>query len=251
MKCKLFVIFHSKLHESQYEGDENIYTFAKVGEQPIDIKSELLKERVVVCKDMVGFVNKGKEWAESEFLISLYETIKQNPDYLGGEKFVGFMQYDHSTTAANNIKISDLVKNAEIDDNTFVSLVPIDMNEEIYSNHIAMDFSNPQKLQGDPLCYFPMIADFNKFYGTNYKYGDFIKSSKISLCSSFIMSVDNFMRMMEFCIWSSNKNNLDHFDPLRKHRMQGGLMERYYGCWLILSGLKKLEFRLKGMEGFR
>jgi len=248
MKSKLFVVFHSKLHENQYLGKEDRYTFAKVGEQTMFIESDLIKGRVTDSRTMPVFVNKGKHWAESEFLISLYETVKANPSYLGDSEFVGFTQYDHTTSSKSGVDLISFLDSVTLDDSNYVSMSPIDMGEEIHRNHIAMDFSNPQKLQGDPLCYFPMIADYNRFYGTNRKYADFVSSPKIALCSSFVMSVKNFMKMMEFCVWSSTRNNLDQFDPQRKHRLAGGLMERYYGCWLILSGLNMIQFQVSGLE---
>ena len=179
-------------------------------------------------------------------LISLYHSLKKNPNCLNGSQWVGFLQYDHSCKSKENIDLIEYLKtNLElIDERSIISFVPIDMNIELNSNHIAMDFSNPQKLQGDPLCYFPMIADYNKFYGTNHKYTDFIRNKTIALCSAFVISTTNFMKMMEFVIWAADKNNLDQFDPERKHRLAGGLMERYYGTWIALSGIEIVKFPL-------
>ena len=246
MNCSLFVIFHSRLHEEQYTGNEEAYTFVKVGDMPAKISSPKIREGVVVCRNMPGFVDKGKHWAESEFLISLYHSLKKNPNCLNGSQWVGFLQYDHSCKSKENIDLIEYLKtNLElIDERSIISFVPIDMNIELNSNHIAMDFSNPQKLQGDPLCYFPMIADYNKFYGTNHKYTDFIRNKTIALCSAFVISTTNFMKMMEFVIWAADKNNLDQFDPERKHRLAGGLMERYYGTWIALSGIEIVKFPL-------
>jgi hypothetical protein len=250
--CSLFVVFHSRLHEEQYLGNEVAYTFAKVGDKPAEIVSPKIREGVVECCNMSGFVDKGKHWAESEFLISLYHTLKKNPNYLNGSRWVGFLQYDHTCTSRKGENLlAHLQENLEqIGDEKIVCFAPIDLATEVNSTRIAMDFSNPQKLQGDPLCYFPMIADYNKFYGTKHKYTDFIGNKTIALCSAFVISTANFMKMMEFVIWAADKNNLDQFDPERKHRLAGGLMERYYGTWIALTGLGIHEFQVSELPKF-
>lgn len=250
--CSLFIIFHSRLHEEQYLGNEEAYTFVKVGDMPAEISSSKIREGVVVCRNMPGFVDKGKHWAESEFLISLYHSLKKSPNCLNGSHWVGFLQYDHTCTSRKGENVlAHLQENLEkIGDEKVVCFAPIDLTTEVSSTRIAMDFSNPQKLQGDPLCYFPMIADYNKFYGTNHKYTDFIRNKTIALCSAFVMSTTNFMKMMEFVIWAADKNNLDQFDPERKHRLAGGLMERYYGTWIALTGLGIHEFQVDELSKF-
>mgnify|MGYP007062759668 FL=1 len=227
-------------------GNEEAYTFVKVGDMSAEISSPKIREGVVVCRNMPGFVDKGKHWAESEFLISLYHSLKKSPNCLNDSRWVGFLQYDHTCTSRKGESLlAHLQKNLEkIGDKKIVCFAPINLATEVNSTRIAMDFSNPQKLQGDPLCYFPMIADYNKFYGTNHKYTDFIRNKTIALCSAFVMSTTNFMKMMEFVIWAADKNNLDQFDPERKHRLAGGLMERYYGTWIALSGIELVEFPL-------
>jgi len=241
----LFVVFHSRLHEEQYSGIESTFLYAKVGDKPVEVTSPKIKERIVYHKEMPVSINKGKHWAESEFLISMYESMKAHPQYNNDKEWIGFMQYDHTTEDLVPFLENNLSK---LNDKTIISFVPIDMSYEIDMNHIAMDVNNPQKLQGDPLCYFLMIADYNKFYGTNHSYMSFRSRNKtIALCSSFIITTKNFMEMMKFCTWAAEKNNLDQFDPARIHRMAGGLMERYYGCWLALSNINLIEFPLKGL----
>jgi hypothetical protein len=90
-----------------------------------------------------------------------------------------------------------------------------------------------------------MISDYNEFYGTNHTYKDFLQNNEtIALCSSFVITTENFMKMMEFCVWAAEKNDLNQYDIARKHRIAGGLMERYYGCWLALSAVKLTKFAL-------
>jgi hypothetical protein len=245
MNSSLFVIFHSGLHEEQYLGKENAFAYGKVGNAPAKIISPKIQKGVIECQNMPGFVDKGKHWAESEFLISMYNSLEKNPNYNSGSEWIGFIQYDHTIKSKTGLDMIDFLQNnlREVDDSSAISFVTINLANEINNNHIAMDFSNPQKLQGDPLCYFTMIADYNEFYGTNHTYTEFIENNQsINLCSSFLMTTRNFMKMMEFCIWAADKNNLDQFDLARTHRLAGGLMERYYGCWMALSGIKLIEF---------
>jgi hypothetical protein len=251
MNCSLFVVFHSRLHEEQYLDREDAFAYAKVGDAPMQVSSPKILQGVIQPRSMPVFTDKGKHWAESEFLISMYNSLKKDPNYNSGSEWIGFMQYDHACKSTTGEDLLNFLQENldKVDGSTAISFVPINLQNEVYYNHIAMDFSDPQKLQGDPLCYFPMISDYNKFYGTNHTYMEFRKNNEsIALCSAFVMTTKNFMKMMEFCIWAADKNNLDQFDPARKHRLAGGLMERYYGCWMALSGVKLIEFPLMALE---
>jgi len=234
--CSLFVIFHSRLHEEQYMGNEEAYTFAKVGDMPAKISSLKIRDGVIDCRNMPVFVDKGKHWAESEFLISLYYSLKKTPNCLNGSRWVGFLQYDHTCTSRKGENVLDhLQENLEqIGDEKIVCFAPIDLAND--SKQVP--------------CYSMMIADYNEFYGTNHKYTDFIGNKTIALCSAFVISTANFMKMMEFAIWAADKNNLDQFDPERKHRLSGGLMERYYGTWIALTGLGIHEFQVDELPKF-
>lgn len=251
-KCSMFVVFHSRLHEDLYLNNENEYFYAKVGENLIEINSEKIKNRIVVTDKLPGFVQKGKHWAESEFLFSLYFTMKNNSKYLEDSTHIGITQYDHTCTSyvtGENLINFFETNGASIGKNEVLSLVPIEFNYEVYKNSIAMDYTNPQKQQGTPLCYFTMIANYNRYYGTSYTFSDLYKmvGKNISLCSSFVMTKENFMEMMAFCTWAAEKNNLDQFDPARIWRAAGGYMERYYGTWIALSGKKTIGFPVSAM----
>lgn len=244
---RIFVVFHKNLHEEFYTNKEKYYSFAKVGEQQIDsINNKEIQSRILYCNKLCGFSPMGKHWAESEFFFALYKTIKQDPNFAKGLEWLGFTQYDH-TTESSGVDLVDYINSylkVNRNNNDMVGFVPIDMNYEIYSNRIAMDYNNPQKLQGEPSCYFPMIADYNKFYKTNKTYSEFMKAKNIQLCSSFFMRVEKFMEMMEFCSWMIQNRDLNFYDPQRKHRLSGGYMERYFGVWCILSDMKVQEFPL-------
>lgn len=246
--CTPHIVFHSSLHENQYEGVEDRFAFAKVGSHPLSVSNPKIVDRVVFCESLSGFEPMGSHWAESEFLFALYRTMLKEPERIT-TTWIGFLQYDNSITSVDGGSLVDFIDGllAEMEDGV-VSFAPIDMKYEIHGNHIAMDFSDPQKLQGDPRCYFPMIAQYNKFHGTKWSYSDLISNDTIALCSSFIMRKDRFMDMMRFCVWATSVTDLNLFDPLRKHRMAGGLMERYYGTWIALRRLRLHKFKLAGLS---
>lgn len=251
MTPSLFVVFHSALHEHQYEGVENHFTFAKVGNQPISIQSSVIRNRVMRCDSLSGYRSMGSNWAESEFLFSLYSTMKKEPNFYTN-KWIGFLQYDHTILSEKEngsslvSKVESLYINNE-DESSVISFVPIDIGFELHYNCVAMDFSDFQKQRGNPLCYFPMISLYNKFYGTNSKYDDLLMYKTLPLCSSFAMSTNNFMEMMRFCDWVTQQVDLNMFDPARKNRQAGGLMERFYATWITMRGLNVKNFQLDGM----
>lgn len=244
----LFVVFHSSLHEDQYVGIEEWFTFAKVGDLPVSVSSEKIKERVLEANKLSGFFPMGKHWAESEFIFALYRTMLKSPGIIESD-WIGFLQYDHKIKSDNRGKT--IVEFVEYDlpkmENAVVCLSPIETSFEMGVNRIAMDFSDKSKLCGNPSCYFPMIALYNKFYSTNYKYIDLLKNDTMVLCSSFLMRRNDFMEMMRFCEYAISVYDLNEFDADRKHRMAGGLMERYYAMWIALRGLSIVEFQLKSL----
>lgn len=230
----LYIIFHSSLHEKQYEGIEHEFVFAKVGDHPMSVLSNRISSRTMEASSLSGFKSMGKHWAESEFIFALHRT----PDSVSTD-WVGFLQYDNTVVSKSGQRITDVLS-ASLDTmshDSVVSFAPVDTKYEIDVNHIAMDFTNPQKIRGDPRCYFPMVADYNRFYGTKHSYQDLLRHPKLPLCSAFLMRREKFGEMMRFCEWVVERNDLNRFDPDRKHRMAGGYMERYYAMWIALSGL--------------
>lgn len=252
MNYSLFVVFHSGLHEEIYKNKENFYLFAKVGDFPLKVNSELIKNQVIYADKLEGFLKKGAHWAESEFIFALYNTLKKNPNYLKTE-YVGFTQYDHSCINMDETEyLIDYMNHftQEVSHEKILSLVPIKTDYEIYENKIAMDFSDKEKQVGTPSCYFRMIKNYNDYYSTNYNFSDFysMTSGYLPLCSSFVMSTKNFMEMMNYCSWATERDNLDEFDRERKWRAAGGFMERYYATWMILSKKKITNFQIKGLN---
>jgi len=248
MKYAIYNVFHSKLYEDQYAGEEDCYFYAKVGDKPEQISSNKIHNRVVQAKTLPGFVAMGKRWAESEFIFALYRTMKMDDQYLGDIDYIGFSQYDHTTKCKHrNISLASYMNNSYnlIGDNNVLSLASFDMKWEITEHCIAMDVNEPGKQRGHPICYTTMVDDYNTFYGTNLFVEDMLMSLSISLCSSFVMSKNNFMNMMSYATWAAERNNLDQFDPYRRYRAQGGLMERYYGTWIALSSKKLISFSIE------
>lgn len=251
MKYAIYNVFHSKLYEDQYAGEEDCYLYAKVGDQPEQISSDKIRNRVVQAKTLPGFVAMGSRWTESEFIFALYRTMKMDDQYLGDIDYIGFSQYDHTTKCRNrNISLASYMNDSYnlIGDNSVLSLASFSMHWEISQHCIAMDVNEPGKQRGYPICYTQMVDDYNEFYGKDLAVEDMLMSPTISLCSSFVMSKKNFMDMMSYATWAAERNNLDQFDPHRRYRAQGGFMERYYGAWIALSGKKLIEFPIEQLQ---
>ncbi len=229
----LYIVFHSSLHEKQYEGIEHEFVFAKVGDLPMSVSSDRIRSRVIEASSLSGFKPLGKHWAESEFIFALHRTAESI-----STDWVGFLQYDNTVMSKGGERITDVLSASlpTMSRDSVISFAPVDTKYEMDANHIAMDFTDPRKIRGDPRCYFPMIADYNKFYGTKHSYQDLLRHPKMALCSAFLMRREKFGEMMRFSEWVVAKNDLDRFDPDRKHRMAGGYMERYYAVWIALSG---------------
>jgi hypothetical protein len=61
------------------------------------------------------------------------------------------------------------------------------------------------------------------------------------MCDCFVTPVRLFEKMMTFICPVIESGKLDGFDTLRKHRLQGNLLERYIAVFFALEDIEKVD----------
>lgn len=234
-KIDLFVVFHDKLNDCYYNDDiiDN-YKFINVNPNN-DLNSINSKFEIINQYEINNFIPLGKCFAESEVIYNIYKNsyLYENLDY------IGFLQHDIDSSILKQELIENLILNYD-----HINFQPYLFVTD-YNQKILMDVNQPNKKTGKGVnCYDIILEDYNLYYGTNYKLSD-LSDEILNLCSSFILKTNLFVEMMAFISYIIESNKLEKFDTERKHRIQGGYLERYYAIWLALNNLKSTVVKLE------
>jgi len=240
VRWRIFVVTHERVIDKYYDQDPDFnsdnFKILNVTLGPIDAGPQY---SVINQVDFLGFSPLGKHWAESEAIYNVYRNgLHKDLDY------IGFLQYDKELCLQQKLRLDFLGKSRitrRIED--FVSSnesghVSFETHHarKDYRQRILADESQPDTLQGPGLnAYDYILTDYNKFFGTAFKIQDFFLRGKINLCSCFLVDAQTFEKMMTFFSWVVESGKLEKFDSQRKHRIQGGLAERYFALFLAFE----------------
>ena len=253
---QMFCLFHRGLREeiySPYKDGQHKFSFVRVGNHEYSIKSDWISAAVLDANLLPNFKAYGSRWAEFEFLLNLVSDPSTFDSIVTGD-WIGMTQYDHSMEIEfSNMPVFDFFgwkwsSNKIRPDADYFAMRTFPLREyELPVNRTCMDYSNPQRLQGNPSCYFAMADHFNEYYGTTKSAYDIFlhDENKLPLCSSFIMHRDSFKDMVHYLRWVADNKNLDSFDPAKTCRQQGGLMERYLASWFVFKGMRMFDGSVK------
>lgn len=219
----------------------------------INVRAKPLRETaglpVIRQEDLPAYRPLGAHWAESEAIYNLYRSgLHQDLD------FIGFLHYDVELRLARRTgflprRRTDVTQRVEAHlagrHRAHVSFATFGTRED-YDQRILADISRPETLVGDGVnCYDYILADYNEYFGETKTRDDFFAARQINLCSLFLIDVPAFERMMAFFAWVVDSRKLDVFDTLHRHRLQGGLAERYFGLYLAFNSPGLLDLSLK------
>lgn len=233
-KIKFFVVFHKELVKEYYNKDIiDKYSFINVS--PTN-KIELPPAFSVFNQfEFENFYPIGKIYTESEVLYNVYK----NKYLTEGIEYIGFLQYDIDSTSIDRFSLESWINSYQ-----HINFQPYIFDSD-YNQKILMDDNQPQKRRGNGVnCYDVIIADYNKYYKTNFNVQD-LKGKTINLCSSFLLKKELFVEMMEFVTPIIESRRLEDFDTQHKYRIQGGLLERYYAVWIAFQNLNDFVFKLE------
>jgi len=249
---QMFCLFHKGLREeiyNPYRNSPHKFTFVRVGTHEYSVKNDWIRESVLDANTLPNFKSYGPRWAEFEFLLNLVSDPSTFDSVVTGD-WIGMTQYDHGMEINfSNMPLFDffgwkMETNSIRNDVNYFALRTFPIREyELPVNRTCMDYNSPQKLQGDPSCYFAMADHFNEYYGTSKSaYDVFLHDeNKLPLCSSFIVHREGFKDLVQYLRWVADNKNLDCFDPAKTCRQQGGLMERYLASWFVFRGMRMFD----------
>jgi hypothetical protein len=248
VKWKIYIVGHKKIHEDLTRGDKRFnnhnYTFLNVGQMEKLENSE--KYNCLNQRELPNYISIGKCWAESEGIYNIWRSRSYKE-----LRYIGFLHYDiefrltrrfcpwGSTNITQRIeKYICRREKAHISFATFNTAVD-------YAQKIMMDPARPNELTGNGInCYDQIMADYNRYFNTNYTMSDFFAHKHINLCSCFLMDVATYDKMMAFFDWLVTSHKLDVYDTAHLNRFQGGMAERYFGVFLLFEYEKMLDLSL-------
>lgn len=234
-KWKIYIVSHNTIYNYMYEKDK---LFNKENYVIFDVSSNKMevsdKSSIVHQIELPNYQNLGKWWAESEAIYNIYHNKKlyKNLDY------IGFLHYDKELKIIETHK-TDITKRI----NNYImnktkGHICFELHNTIndYNQSILADDNQPNTLVGTGInCYDYILKDYNDYFKTNYLIQDFFDKKHINLCSCFLIDVKTFEKMMGFMEYIVESKKLEVFDTEHKYRLQGGLMERYFGMFLTFE----------------
>ena len=239
-KLRIFIVYHDKIFHENYTKDTlfdlNLYTFLKVGDNEKHDDSFH-----VHIKQLETYIPLGKHYAEAEAIYNIYK----NPEMYENLDFIGFSQYDkpHQFRNKDGFNVTEEILN-NLAPNTHISLESY-LFEVDLAQQIMMDEAYPNQLTGyGRNAYVGILTEYNQFFKTHYSFDD-LMGKEINLCSSYILPVANWLNVMKFISEVIESKRLDKFDTERKYRLQGGLLERYFGVAIMLEGLKSINLTIE------
>jgi len=234
-KWKIYIVAHKKIHDCMYKADsffnKDNYTIFNVADKRIKISK---KYSVVNQTDLSNYQQLGKWWAESEAIYNIYYNKELYKDL----DYIGFIHYDKELRLieTNQTNVTQQINEYLLDkDNGHVCL---ELHNTVidYNQRILADIDQPNTLVGDGKnCYDYILEDYNNYFKTNYTIEDFLNKKNINLCSCFLIDINTFEKMMGFINNVILSKRLEVFDTNHQYRIQGGLMERYFGLFLTFE----------------
>jgi hypothetical protein len=238
---QIFVVAHDRIVPEYLESDPDwhpdLYPILNVRERSFPVPEP---HHIINQVELPRFKPLGPHWAESEAIYNVYRSgLHKNLSH------IGFLQYDKELRLRTPVEnqadiltqthITKRVHDAVKAPRVHISFETHDVRRD-YRQRIMADESMPETLQGyGRNSYDYILADYNRYFGTKYRRRDLFRQRHINLCSSFLIDTPTFNEMMRFFEWVVESGRLERFDTLRRHRLQGGLAERYFGVFLLFA----------------
>lgn len=244
------------------EFDNTHYTFLKLGHHKLKYNSD--KGYKIINEQDYPFFLDLPHYAELTGLYCIYKNkLYQDLDYIGfshydkEHRLIGDGTHNHikqlellrleaeykqRIIPSSKTNLTELIKaEMAMQKDILISLESHDA-QKIYDQNVVMDEDNPDMFVGDGINSIDRILyDYNLFFGTEYTWHDLKKCNYITMCDCFVAPVWLFEKMMTFICPIIESGILDRFDTKRKHRLQGGLLERYVAVFFALENIEKVD----------
>lgn len=237
MKWKIFIITHGPIIEDYYKNDlqfsDKHYSFINVSDTPIVNSSfDVLNKSFIA-----NFIHLGKWYAEGE---AIYNVFKNN--LYNEYDYIGFIHWDYELLSENEYfgyEITSTIEKLIAQKEKFISFSTYSFIDD-YRQNIMMDVNYPNQLVGNGKnCWEKIIDDYNNYFGCEVNL-DILMTKRINLCSAFLCEITVFKELMGFYCSIIESKQLDIYDLAHEYRFQGGMLERYIGCFSHKYNLAEL-----------
>lgn len=264
----VFIMCHDVIWDGMYEHDPGFgpghYSFLKLGRH--ELRHDSSKGYRIVSEFDYPVSLDAPHYAELTGLYCVYKNRLHD-----GLEYVGFSHYDkeHRLLApegtANIGELETIRSRTEGERRTgdgptditariqklVDSPTPVHISLEthgfrkIYDQRVLMDERRPDAFVGEGRnCIDRILEDYNGFFGTRFTLEDVARDGFFTMCDCFVTPFPLFEKLMTFIAPIIESRKLDTYDTGRRHRLQGGLLERYVAVFFALEKIDKMDLSL-------
>lgn len=237
IRWKIFVTFFQGLYDEHCLGDQTWnprnFTYVKVNDRfAPELAGNRLPYDIFVERDFPVFRPDFQEkgYCESSVLWHLYRNgVHRQYDY------IGFIEYDHVLTPGFT---ETMQKRLDAAEGEIVFSFQYFTFRQLWDQAIIMNPRRREKVDGRPdspwNCVKLILADYNRFYGTDHRLDRLIAKNCFPICHALIMPSAMFERIMPFQASIMESGKVEGF---HRHiwRAPAVLMERYLSVSLALE----------------
>lgn len=265
MKWMVYMMCHNIIWDEMFDGDGRFsaehYTFLKLGTHELEYNKE--KGYRVIAESDFPVQWPDAHYAEFTGMYSLYKSgLHREYDYIGfsqydkEQRLIGDgpdmdihelelrrLEIEQERSGGGPANVTEWVERilAASDGSVHISFESHDFRK-IYDQKVMMDDDHPNRFLGDGVnCMDRILEDYNAFFGTSCTMDDVAKAGWLNMCDSFLIPSVTFEKLMSFIVPVMESRKLDKYDTKRKHRLQGGLLERYVAVFFALEDIRKVN----------
>ncbi len=264
----VYIMCHNVIWDGMYANDPDFgpehYRFLKLGRH--DFRHNASMGYRIVSEFDYPVALDAAHYAEFTGLYCVYKNRLH-----AGLDYIGFSHYDKEhrllgtgdpadIAALEAARIRTEVKRQRADGPTDVTAriqrlvdsgspvhVSLESHEfrKIYDQRVLMDDRQPDAFVGAGInCFDRILDDYNACFGTRHTLAEVGRDGVLNMCDCFVTPVPLFEKLMSFIVPVIESRKLDVYDTRRRHRLQGGLLERYVAVFFALEKIGKADLSL-------
>lgn len=243
---RIFIVVGNRLSPEMYLSDpmfnRDRFRFLLVEDEQIPTPVGSLD--VVAVREFPKSQALGRPRAESDALLNVYF----NPEAYSGLDYVGFARCDmefRTPTAYSVVQaIEDILASAG-KEAVWISFAGHGVGGD-HGQPVSTDGAPPDEATGDGRSdYQEIVADYNSWAGADHSLEE-VYGKELGLCSSFLIPIEMFERMMDFVRGVIESGKLEQ---VATRRVEGEFLERYYAVFLAFEKVPHVSLNLVSHRG--